>query len=277
MCIRDRSNAAGSGNLTLSTDLVDTNYVFNANFEDGSLETFTALNSSGTVSNSSTYAYTGSKSLSLNGYFSSATPFTASFNSSQPTSVSYASKMSASTSTSGYTWFGSSVYPSLGYSPFGYTYWSYGSMRIVYRTSTGYTTTYYHYPSNLDWAHLEYTNIDWSNKTFDIIINGSTVVTGASFYYSSATDVKAFSGYQFNSGANYFLDDIKVKGGAAIDITYSPSIATVAPGNNVVLTFTVDATNLLNGTYYLSLNLTSNDTTLNGTTCLLYTSDAADE
>lgn len=260
------SNAAGSGNLTLSTDLVDTNYVFNANFEDGSLETFTALSSSGTVSNSSTYAYTGSKSLSLNGYFSSATPFTASFNSSQPTSVSYASKMSASTSTSGYTWFGSSVYPSLGYSPFGYTYWSYGSKRIVYRTATGSTTTYYHYPTNLDWAHLEYANIDWSNKTFDIIINGSTVVTGASFYYSSATDVKAFSGYQFNSGANYFLDDIKVKGGAAIDITYSPAIATVAPGNNVVLTFTVDATNLLNGTYYLSLNLTSNDTTLNGTT-----------
>ena len=49
-----------------------------------------------------------------------------------------------------------------------------------------------------------------------------------------------------------------------MSITQNPTSATVAGGNNVVMNFTVDATGLYAGSYFLELALTSNDTALDG-------------
>ena len=50
------SNAASSGNLTVASELIDTNYVFKADFEDGTLETFSSTSTSVTLSNTSSTA-----------------------------------------------------------------------------------------------------------------------------------------------------------------------------------------------------------------------------
>ena len=261
------SNASGAGNLSLSTNLIDTNYAYNATFEDGSLEGFTLNSSStGAIANSTSEAYTGSHSMNVTGYINTSYMPTTSFTGTQAASASYATKSGNSSLYSGYFWFESSIYSGLNGSPFGYTYWGGSSLRVYYRASNGYTYNYIHSPASSanGWVHVSYENIDWTNKTFDIVLDGTTVVTGASFYYSAANDVSDFSGYTYTSSANFYVDDIQVAGGNAVDLTYTPTSATIAGGNNVALSFTADATNLYNGTYYLELELISNDTALDG-------------
>ena len=261
------SNASGAGNLSLSTNLIDTNYAYNATFEDGSLEGFTLNSSSnGAIANSTSEAFTGSHSMNVTGYINTSYMPSTSFTGTQAASASYATKSGNSSLYSGYFWFESSIYSGLNGSPFGYTYWGGSSLRVYYRASNGYTYNYIHSPASSanGWVHVSYENIDWTNKTFDIVLDGTTVVTGASFYYSAANDVSDFSGYTYSSTADFYVDDIQVAGGNAVDLTYTPTSATIAGGNNVAMSFTADATNLYNGTYYLELELISNDTALDG-------------
>lgn len=262
------SNGSSGGNLTFTTEIQDTNYAYNASFEDGTLEGFSLnSNSQGSIANSTADAYTGSKSMLVTGYINTSYMPTTTFSSTQATSASFATKNGNTSTNTGYFWFESSTYSGLGGSPFGYTYWTGSYLRVYYRNANGSTTYYLHTPASTanGWANVSYENIDWNNKTFDLVLDGTTVATGASFYYSSASDISNFSGYTYNSSASIYIDDVKVSGGNAIDLTYSPTSGTVASGNNVVVNFTVDATDLLNGTYYLFLKLTSNDTLLNGT------------
>ena len=258
------SNASGAGNLTLNTELIDTNYIFKADFEDGTLETFSTTSANATLSNTSTTAHTGSRSLQMNGYYNTAATVNASFPNAQPSRASYATKVNSGQGGSGYTWFSGDQNPSLGYSPFGYTYWYTTSLRLVYRNASGYTTTYYEYTTANEFVNVAYENIDWTSKTFDIVIDGVTIATGAQFYYNLNTGVNGIHGYQYSTSYVHYLDDVEVQGGNALSITQNPSSATVAGGNNVVMNFTVDATGLYSGTYFLELALTSNDTSLDG-------------
>lgn len=260
------SNASGAGNLIVATELIDTNYIFKADFEDGTLETFTTTSTNATLSNTSSTAHTGSRSLAMNGYYNSAQTVNAGWTTSQPTRISYATKVNASQGSSGYTWISGSTGNTIGYSPFGYTYWYTTSLRIIYRTNTGYTTTYYHYTTANEWVNVEYDNIDWTNGTFDLVVDGTVVATNAQFYYTSATNTNGIHGYQYSTAYVHYLDDVEVQGGTALDVTYSPANATISGGNNVVFNFTVDASNLYAGSYYLELALTSNDTSINGLT-----------
>jgi len=260
------SNASGAGNLSIATVLIDTNYIFKADFEDGTLETFTTTSTNATLSNTSSTAHTGSRSLEMNGYYNSAQTVNAGWTTSQPSRISYATKVNASQGSSGYTWISGSTGNTIGYSPFGYTYWYTTSLRIIYRTNTGYTTTYYHYTTANEWVNVEYDNIDWTNGTFDLVVDGTVVATNAQFYYTSATNTNGIHGYQYSTAYVHYLDDVEVQGGTALDVTYSPANATISGGNNVVFNFTVDASNLYASQYYLELALISNDTSIDGLT-----------
>ena len=99
------SNASGAGNLTLNTELIDTNYIFKADFEDGTLETFSTTSANATLSNTSTTAHTGSRSLQMNGYYNTAATVNASFSNAQPSRASYATKVNSGQGGSGYTCF----------------------------------------------------------------------------------------------------------------------------------------------------------------------------
>ena len=258
------ANATSAGNLTLSTELIDTNYIFKADFEDGSLETFTSSSSSVTLSNTSNVTNTGNGALMMSGYYNNSQTVNASFPNAQPSRASYATKVNSGQGGSGYTWFSGDQNASISYSPFGYSYWYTSSLRLVYRSSNGYTTTHYEYTTANEFVNIEYDNIDWTSKTFDIIIDGVTIATGAQFYYNLNSGVNGIHGYQYSNSYVHYLDDIEVQGGNAVSITQNPTSATVAGGNNVVMNFTVDATGLYAGSYFLELALTSNDTALDG-------------
>lgn len=261
------SNATGAGNLGISTAIIDTNVSYYATFENGSLEGFTLSSSSGgSLTNSTAEAYTGGRSMLVSGYINNSIVPTTTFTPTQANSASYATKSGNTSLYSGYFWFENSSVSGLNGSPFGYTYWSASTFRVSYRTSFGYTATYTYTPvaANNGWVHVSYENIDWTAKTFDVVLDGTTVITGAQFYNNSATDVSDFTGYTYNTSATFYVDDIRVGGGNAIDLTYSPQTANLAGGNNLTFNFTADATDLLKGTYYLTLKLTSNDTALDG-------------
>ena len=258
------SNAASAGNLALSTELIDTNYIFKADFEDGTLETFTSASANGSLSNTSTVTNSGNGALMMNGYFNTSATTSASFSNAQPSRASYATKVNAGQGGSGYTWFSGDQYSTLGYSPFGYSYWYTTSLRLVYRSSNGNTTTHYVYTTANEFVNIEYDNIDWTNKTFDIIIDGVTIATDAQFYYNLNTGINGIHSYQYSTSYVHYLDDVEVQGGNALSIAQNPTSATVAGGNNVVMNFTVDATGLYAGSYFLELALTSNDTALDG-------------
>ena len=258
------SNATSAGNLTLSTELIDTNYIFKADFEDGTLETFSSTSTLVTLTNTSTVTNTGSGALMMSGYYNNSQTVNATFPNAQPSRASYATKVNSGQGGSGYTWFSGDQNASLGYSPFGYSYWYTNGLRLVYRSSNGYTTTHYEYTTSNEFVNIEYDNIDWTTKTFDIIIDGVTIATGAQFYYNLNSGVNGIHGYQYSSSYVHYLDDIEVQGGNAVNVAQNPTSATVAGGNNVVMNFTVDATGLFVGSYFLELALTSNDTVLNG-------------
>ena len=111
----------------------------------------------------------------MNGYYNTAATVNASFPNAQPSRASYATKVNSGQGGSGYTWFSGDQNPSLGYSPFGYTYWYTSSLRLVYRNASGYTTTYYEYTTANEFVNVAYENIDWTSKTFDIVIDGVTI------------------------------------------------------------------------------------------------------
>ena len=91
-----------------------------------------------------------------------------------------------------------------------------------------------------------------------------TIATGAQFYYNLNTGINGIHSYQYSTSYVHYLDDVEVQGGNALSIAQNPTSATVAGGNNVVMNFTVDATGLYAGSYFLELALTSNDTALDG-------------
>ena len=82
------------------------------------------------------------------------------------------------------------------------------SLRLVYRSSNGYTTTHYEYTTANEFVNIEYDNIDWTNKTFDIIIDGVTIATGAQFYYNLNSGVNGIHGYQYSTSYVHYLDDV---------------------------------------------------------------------
>ncbi len=266
--LRSRSPSqmlASAGNLALSTELIDTNYIFKADFEDGTLETFTSASANGSLSNTSTVTNSGNGALMMNGYF----------NTSATTQCEFfqCAAFSSILCNEGKCWtrgewlylvFRGSIFNSWVFTLRLFLLVYDSQLRLVYRSSNGYTTTHYVYTTANEFVNIEYDNIDWTNKTFDIIIDGVTIATGAQFYYNLNTGINGIHSYQYSTSYVHYLDDVEVQGGNALSITQNPTSATVAGGNNVVMNFTVDATGLYAGSYFLELALTSNDTALDG-------------
>ena len=149
----------------------------------------------------------------MSGYYNNSQTVNASFPNAQPSRASYATKVNSGQGGSGYTWFSGDQNASISYSPFGYSYWYTSSLRLVYRSSNGYTTTHYEYTTANEFVNIEYDNIDWTSKTFDIIIDGVTIATGAQFYYNLNSGVNGIHGYQYSNSYVHYLDDIEVQGG----------------------------------------------------------------
>ncbi len=254
---------SGSGNLnySLSLEQPTSNLIFDEDFENSSLGAFSNNSATQTISYGTTNAPEGSRYLELGGYGSVYNGLLGSFTPSQPTSYSYYTKTDSYTSYHGYNFLG-------GLDQYGsfreifYSYFRYNDLRLVYRQN-GYYNTYYHTISTGSWAKIELKNIDFTNETYDIYVDGVAVVTAAEFLISvtELSEIRIYNNYTATVG----LDKVELSSLDLLDnVTFNPSSGNLSNGSNNVIFINADASDLLAGVYWLNFVLQSNDTALDG-------------
>ena len=149
---------------------------------------------------------------------------------------------------------------------FGYSFWYWdGRLGLRIRTSSGIAS--WEYLSNTlgNWAQLEYKNIDWTNQTYDLYINGS--------YHNSYQFLNSYSYATHVNMVNYysadvsFIDDIQIGDGpSSANLSISPTSTTILSGGTSTMSLTFDATDLAAGVYAANLLVTSNDTSIHNDT-----------
>lgn len=264
------TNGANAGPLTVDIEVYDTASSEHIHFDDD-LEGAYMLSGYATLSRS-TVAAQGSHSFSVTGAYSSevvAIPVSNSGPGFQPSYFAYRTRATSS----GYRACKFQMVGANTYSPsiLGYTFW-YSDGRLGIRRKTLSGSLGFEYVSNSlgNWAHIEYKNIDWSNETFDLYINGS--------YHNSYSFLNPTS----NVGGDYvsylrlvndynsdvaFIDDIKIgEGTQSASLTVSPTSSTILAGNNTTFSLTFDASSLAAGVYHSNLVVGSNDTSINNDT-----------
>jgi len=272
------TNGANAGVLTASFEISDTNGTQRLHFDNDDEGVYFSSGSSGTTTRS-TSAAQGSHSLQLT--FNSNNnrahiPIPGGGTGYQPTYFSYRTRAT----TSGYRAGITSLASGFSNSPniFGFTFWYWdGRLGLRVRTTSGVAS--WEYLSNTlgSWAHIEYKNIDWTNQTYDLYIDGT--------YHNSYKFLNTFSYATHVNMVNYysadvsFVDDIQVGNGpSSAYLTISPSSTTVLSGNTSTMSLTFDATGLAAGVYAANLLVTSNDTSIhNDTIPVLVTIDGGYE
>jgi PKD repeat protein len=146
-----------------------------------------------------------------------------------------------------------------------YTYFYYGSLRVYYRDQNNFYSIYNTNSSVGQWMHVEYKNIDWNAKTFDVYINNNLVINGARFLNQTITGIEEFDASSYYSG-NFDLDGVLLGDKSVVDdITFLPTTGTIGAGSSNVVSVSVNAADLIAGVYNLEFNVQSNDLTLDGT------------
>jgi PKD repeat protein len=260
------TNGVNAGVLTASFEIIDTNGTQRLHFDDDDEGVYFSSGSSGTATRSNSAAQ-GSHSLQLTSNSNNNRahiPISGGGMGYQPTYFSYRTRATTSGYRSGIT----SLASDFSNSPniFGYTFWFWdGRLGLRVRTASGVAT--WEYLSNTlgSWAHIEYVNIDWTNQTYDLHINGT--------YHNSYKFLNTFSYATHVNMVNYsstdvsFVDDIQVGNGpSSAFLSINPSSTTVLGGNTSTMSLTFDATGLAAGVYAANLLVTSNDTIIQGDT-----------
>jgi hypothetical protein len=176
------------------------------------------------------------------------------------TTVRYSTKYTSSTSFSGQVEIGEF---NNGFNRIFYSLYSWGQLRLYY--GNGFGGTYVWYVGNQvdTWYEIELKNIDYSTETYDIYVDGTLLVSNASFINSASSinQIEVFSQNQITMG----LDDFYVGDESALNaVTFSPNSGTLANSGNSTIFINVNTTGLNAGTYYLDFVITSNDTALDG-------------
>ncbi|MDA8565663.1 PKD domain-containing protein [Schleiferiaceae bacterium] len=260
------TNGANAGVLNASFEISDTNGTQRLHFDNDDEGVYFSTGSSGTATRS-TSAAQGSHSLQLTNNVSNNRahiPVAGGGIGYQPTYFSYKTRATTTGYRAGLTSLASGF--STNANIFGYTFWySNGSLGLRIRTSSG--TASWEYISNTlgSWAHIEYKNIDWTNQTYDLYIDGS--------YHNSYKFLNSFSYATHVNMVNYYstdvsyVDDIQVGNGpSSAYLTISPNSTTILGGNSSTMSLTFDATDLTAGIYVTNLLVTSNDTTIHNDT-----------
>ena len=264
------TNGANAGPLNVNLEIYDTTSSEHIHF-DSDLEG-TYMQSGFATLTRSTSAAQGTHSLRVTGANSAeviAIPVSNGGPGYQPTYFSYRTRATSS----GYRACKFQMVGDNATSPsiLGYTFWySDGRLGLRRKTLSG-SLGFEYLPNSLgNWAFVEYRNIDWSNETFDLYIDGS--------YHNSYSFLNPTS----NSGGNYasylrlvndytsdvcFLDDIRIGFGSQLNgLSLSPTSSVILGGNNFTFSLTFDASGFAVGSYATNLLISSNDTTIHNDT-----------
>lgn len=109
------------------------------------------------------------------------------------------------------------------------------------------------------WYHIEFRNIDWVGKKFDYYVDGALLQAGVPFRNASrASDAARLYLYNFSSNAHAYWDDISIAETPATWLSYTPSVATVAPGASMQVTLTFRSDLLVPSNYAATIQILSN-------------------
>lgn len=269
------NNGVGTLNYNLSLVSSAQNAVFTESFEGSGIGSFTNQNALiYSTTTKTTGAAHGNQYLEMSGDGNYLDGLVGTFSSATPEEIGYYVRPESSTSYNGNVHFGQQ---GTSFSPIFYSQFYYGSLRLYYRTNSGYTT-YYNLPASIGtWYHVQVKNIDYVNYTYDVYVNGALIYGGAKFYnyVSDINRVHIYSQYQSTFG----IDGISLGGQDFTSaITYAPSSGTLANGNSNTIFINASASGLFAGTYWMDFTLSSNDTALDGLVIpleLTVTGDAA--
>tara|TARA_R110002096_G_scaffold86626_1_gene199105 strand:+ start:18337 stop:24243 length:5907 start_codon:yes stop_codon:yes gene_type:complete len=227
-------------------------YVMNEDFESGmgsfGLAPFPSSGFSASQQASSTTP-DGSSALDLTGYTGGYNGLISPLTSSQPLEVSYYF-YTTNTTYSSYIAIGNS--PASTYSNMFYAYCRYGQMRV----STWFGT-YYYTINNNQWNHVNLKNIDWTNHTFDLYLNGSLSQTGLSFAdinIPSVNEIHLWNG----SSATCSFDQIKIRVDEPAPVTMTPSSGVLSSSNTNTISLSTSTANMIAGRYIYDLELRTN-------------------
>ena len=260
------SNAAGGGSMNYALTLLEKNKtpILSESFENG-LGSFTnqtpnvytvTSKTNGIVPNGSKYT-----NVIGNGYYFDG--IKANVNSSQPKEISYWVRTNSSSySSTGTVTFGPANMTSSS-TAMVYTYFYYGALRIYHKDNNGYYTNYNTNSVSGQWINVEYKNIDWSNKSFDIYVNNSLIVTGAKFLNNNLTGIGEVDASNYYYG-NFDIDYVVIGDESVADaISFLPKAGTIGAGSSNVVSVSVNASGLYAGIYNLDFIIQSNDIALN--------------
>ncbi|MCB9232945.1 MAG: T9SS type A sorting domain-containing protein [Bacteroidia bacterium] len=137
-----------------------------------------------------------------NGFSNHWQGITASFTPSQPTYISVMAKSGSVSLADTYFCVGDVNYSSnIG-------------VAMFYFRADGYIAfltpgTYFTYPYNANqWYHIEFKNINWTTKTYEIWVDGVLGASNYSFYSTSSTNVSRIHCYNFHANSTSWFDDV---------------------------------------------------------------------
>lgn len=228
-------------------------YVFEEDFETG-LGNFTLDASASTSFTAAVQlgsAASGNGAVNLNGTTNAYDGIYGNFASSQPLEISYSVKPVSS---------GFHGLISIGDSPqttsrdMFYAYMNFGQIRIL--TWFG---TYSFNVNNNQWNLIELKNINWTNHTYDVWINGSLAQAALSFNDINTNSINEI--HLWNSGfVNCGYDDIKVKTLNIAPITLVPSNGVLSSSNSNTISLSGSTAGRVAGTYQYDIKVATNAT-----------------
>ena len=248
-------NHTGGGTLLYDVEAreVGTNpYILKEDFESG-LGSFTidpTAGSSFTATTPQGTAASGMGYANITGFTNGYDGIYASFPSSQPEEISF-HIFPQNTSFSGYISIGNS--PDLTFQNMFYAYVNFGGQL---RVSTWFGTFSYNINNN-QWNHVELKNIDWTNNTYDIWINGSLAQAGIFFTDINTPDVNEVNVWS-SSSSDFGFDDIEVLSQSVVPINIIPASGVLSSTNSNTISLSSSTAGMIAGTYQYDVLFTTN-------------------
>lgn len=244
----------GSGDLiydiTYGQGSSGANILFD-NFEDGNYNGWT-VGSGHTAAITTLDPANGSKCLSLSGY-GSWNGLSQTFANATPSEISLHVKQ---TVTSPYNFIiigDNNVQTNYGII---YAYFA-GSYLYIYNGSSTVSTPF----ATNQWYHLEFKNINFSTKRFDVYINGSLFMANLGFRSSVPTYISKIHLFNSSSSVTAYYDDICIGSLPSFNswVTAVPDSGLVSSGSSQTVNVTLNAQGMTSGVYTTQLSVTSND------------------
>lgn len=111
------------------------------------------------------------------------------------------------------------------------------------------------------WTFIEFKNINYSSKTFDVYADGNLIYTSMGFNNTSVNGMSEINLFNYDASYTGYYDDIQVGSNVLSNWITIPTTDTLVAANDSVVSYlTLDASNLYTGTYLDTLIFNSNDT-----------------